>query len=145
MKPGRKISKAFTLIELLIVIAILGILAAVALPQYDKYVVRAQVGEAIQQLSALKGPLSEHYQRKRKFPSRVTSVASAIKDTGAITYISALGNNGANGNVSIVARLPSISSSGLNVVLYTEDGGLQWRCKALESNLNEYLPANCRN
>ena len=73
----RSIQKGFTLIELMIVVAIIGILAAVALPAYQDYTVRAKVSEAVIAGSAFKGMMSEAFQtdsvagleRRRQRPS----------------------------------------------------------------------------
>ena len=62
-------SKGFTLIELMIVVAIIGILASVALPSYQSYTIRAQVSESLVIVSELKVSVAEYYKAKGAFPS----------------------------------------------------------------------------
>lgn len=64
-----KNSRGFTLIELMIVVAIIGILAAIALPSYQSYTIRAQVTEAITLASELKGDIKEYYKYHGRFPA----------------------------------------------------------------------------
>lgn len=68
-----RIQKGFTLIELMIVVAIIGILAAVAVPQYENYVVRADIAETISQASVYKIPISEYYMVMAEMPSDATT------------------------------------------------------------------------
>ena len=67
-----KNAKGFTLIELMIVVAIIGILAAIAMPQYNKYIARTQVAEAFTLLGPVKQALTLYYQESGEFPQHTT-------------------------------------------------------------------------
>ncbi|HFB0906903.1 TPA: pilin, partial [Neisseria gonorrhoeae] len=74
------LQKGFTLIELMIVIAIVGILAAVALPAYQDYTARAQVSEAILLAEGQKSAVTEYYLNHGKWPENNTSAGVASSD-----------------------------------------------------------------
>lgn len=98
----RSIQKGFTLIELMIVVAIIGILAAVALPAYQDYTVRAQVAEGPTLASGLKTAVSDYYSAKGDFPTtnalaiNGTSTGSAAAADNQGNYVAeiAIGNGG---------------------------------------------------
>ncbi|MFS4550568.1 pilin [Comamonas resistens] len=104
----RSIQKGFTLIELMIVVAIIGILAAVALPAYQDYTVRAQVAEGPTLASGLKTAVSDYYSAKGEFP---TSNALAINGNSSGTAVAA-DNQG-----SYVAEI-AVSPGGVLAIKY---------------------------
>lgn len=125
-----KVQQGFTLIELMIVVAIIGILAAVAIPSYQDYTARAQVSEGMSLTSAFKTTLAEYYADKGDF----TTVA--IADLGGTTagkYVSGVTlANAATSSISVVATFKAtgvaaaIQNSTFDIE--TTDGGKTWLC-----------------
>lgn len=133
---NKSIQKGFTLIELMIVIAIIGILAAIALPAYQDYIIRAKVSELILAASGARTAVTEAYQNA----GTVTSIGAGLT-IPPIGKISA-GGVSLTGTVSVVGATAQIGTS-VNVVLSpTATGGtLTWTCVGTPQT---YLPASCR-
>ena len=84
----KKIQQGFTLIELMIVVAIIGILAAIAIPAYTDYTARAQVSEAVSLMAGLKTPVAEYYHDKGSIPTLVQlgTTTTSGKYVGSIIF-----------------------------------------------------------
>ena len=151
----KQLQKGFTLIELMIVVAIIGILAAVALPAYQDYTVRAKMSEVILAMSACRTSITEVYQTGGTPPNpnswgceAVSSkyVAGLKTDTNGIVTAT-VQNISTDVNAKVVTLSPMI---GTNVADSSKDMGkglTGWRCGSTTdgTNLNsKYLPGSCR-
>ena len=145
----KKIQQGFTLIELMIVVAIIGILAAVAIPAYQDYITRAQVSEAAELLSGFKTPLAEFYGDKGHWPANIGAkncAACSLEGTinGKYTNISTtVGGAGTSGTVTLTATMTVGQAKSTTVTLTSANGGALWDCTG-GSALVKYRPAGCK-
>jgi type IV pilus assembly protein PilA len=136
----KKSMKGFTLIELMIVVAIIGILAAVALPAYQDYTVRAKVSELILAGSAFRTAVSEKFQSDNDTLSAGTGLT--LMPVGKISG----GTVTVDGTIVITGNSMS-TSIGQNVtitilpVYNTSTGTIIWHCQGMPA---KYMPATCR-
>jgi len=142
----KQFQKGFTLIELMIVVAIIGILAAVAIPAYQDYIARSQVSEAISLTAGGKTPLAEYYADKGVWPT----TASDVMGTTSGKYVSGISITTGAGISGALALTATMQTSNVNsaiagstLILSTADGGKAWSCTG-GSITAKYKPASCR-
>jgi type IV pilus assembly protein PilA len=137
----RRVQQGFTLIELMIVVAIIGILAAVALPAYQDYTTRAKVSEVIVMAAPAKLAVAETSSSAGGL-SGVTATNTGYSFPGATRYVSGVAITATTGIVTVTSIVPGANG---DVVLTPTDAGsgqLTWRCT---STINaKYLPQECR-
>ena len=139
------LQKGFTLIELMIVVAIIGILAAVALPAYQDYTVRAKVSEVILAASSAKTAISEAAQvGGGVMPSSMTIDTQASKYVASVAY--AVGPTASTGVITVTT---TASDNNINAVTVTMtgtvsgSGQVSWVCAPGTMN-PKYLPSSCK-
>ncbi|HEZ5379718.1 TPA: pilin [Neisseria meningitidis] len=124
------LQKGFTLIELMIVIAIVGILAAVALPAYQDYTARAQVSEAILLAEGQKSAVTEYYLNHGKWPKNNTSagVASSSKIKGKYVKEVTVANGVVTATMLSSGVNKEIQGKKLSLWAKRQDGSVKWFC-----------------
>lgn len=142
--------QGFTLIELMIVVAIIGILAAIAIPAYQDYTARAQASEAVNLLGGLKTPIVEYFQTE--------GVAPSISQMGTVTesgkYVSSITGNGTTSGSAVATYTATFSGTGVNsnlankaVTLSFTPAGQVFECgKTADGTTvdSKYLPSGCK-
>jgi type IV pilus assembly protein PilA len=155
----KKMQSGFTLIELMIVVAIIGILAAVALPAYQDYTVRAKVSEGAIAASALKIGVTEIFANDGMAGVAAYSAEVAADAANMVTdKITAVSVAAGSGIISItMGSIPQLQAAntlsmapfigGNPISDANSTGSITWRCDAANSGttiLTKYLPAECR-
>ncbi len=144
----------FTLIELMIVIEILGILVAIALPAYQDYTVRARVSESVAQTAPAKLAVVETASSKGvlatkivdnkaagfDFPAAGTKYAKSIVIANGVITTTATAATGAP-----AASIPVMKWTPAHVTAADPTTPVQWTCSTLPVTANKYVPAECRN
>lgn len=140
----KQMQQGFTLIELMIVVAIIGILAAIAIPAYQDYITRSKVTELATAASACKTSVSEYAQTLNKLPGTLEEAGCVNNPT---QYVASLAV-GANGVITATATTAVGGTAAGKTFVLTPDfsatsGTVEWECTS-STIPNKYLPANCR-
>lgn len=146
----RTMQKGFTLIELMIVVAIIGILAAIALPAYQDYTARSQMSEAMTLASGQKGAVSEYWANEGKFPA--DNAAAGIAAAGDIKgkYVNKVELTPNKGIIEATMQSTGVASGIASKTLalspITHAGSMDWKCKmGTAAAAGKYYPTACRN
>lgn len=163
----QKVQKGFTLIELMIVVAIIGILAAVALPAYQDYTIRAKVTEGLSLASSYKTAIADTFAAKGPAGMVACTDAASCENMG-ITYVQNNRNvstitSAATGIITITYTTAVVPSTGNTLLVVPQTNAatpadldlsaaasagqpFQWQCRPGASNAinKKYVPANCR-
>jgi type IV pilus assembly protein PilA len=135
--------KGFTLIELMIVIAIIGILMAYAIPAYRDYTVRAKAGEGIAMAAAAKQSISEYYLDTGEMPSSNSSagIRTAADINGANVESVTVGTAG-QVTINFNGADTTLGDNNIFITPSTVGGAIKWRCSS--DLADQYMPSTCR-
>ncbi|MEP0203465.1 MAG: pilin [Halioglobus sp.] len=148
----KKAQQGFTLIELMIVIAIVGILAAIALPAYQDYTVRAKMSEVIATVAEAKTTIAEFAANKGSMPANAAEAGINTSSNG--NFVTSAGFTGAAGvgtytvTASSAAELQDAGGMTVELVgtINTTTRVVTWVCGPITADvtLSKYLPSSCR-
>jgi type IV pilus assembly protein PilA len=148
----KRVQQGFTLIELMIVVAIIGILAAIALPAYQDYLVRSKVSEVLARGAEGKTSVAEFVSANNQFPSTLAS--AGLTSTG-VHWVKTAGGLGLTTGTAGTFKLTLTTSSGIGgtaggkaidlLTVSSAGGQVVWKCVAPSGGVEaKYLPASCR-
>ncbi|PAU87568.1 major pilin PilA [Pseudomonas sp. WN033] len=150
-----KAQKGFTLIELMIVVAIIGILAAIALPAYQDYTNRAKMSEVLTFASSARTAVSEHFQSAGALPANNAAAGMDAAADITSTYVESV--TVANGVITVAIQGTNVTDLDAGTVTFTPRqsdgttaiaagyaGPIVWVCAPSAASLNKYFPSDCR-
>jgi len=139
-----EMQKGFTLIELMIVVAIIAVLAAIAIPAYQDYVIRAQFADGLSIVGAAKTAVSEYYQLRGNFPTSNSLAGTAPANTIISNFVTQTAV-GAGGVITVTygGEVNSILTGQTAMLTPFDRGGsIEWDCSSALAD--RYLPTQCR-
>ncbi|MBB1312171.1 MULTISPECIES: pilin [Aliivibrio] len=142
--------KGFTLIELMIVVAVIGVLSAIAMPQYQKYVAKAEVASVLATLTGVKTNVEAHTVEHGTFPAANTESALGVPgmSLGTVLFVpTAEGDGGAITFTFSTTASASVSTlvSTKNLTLTRTATSGEWKCSSTDINeADSLLPKTCK-
>lgn len=141
----KKLQQGFTLIELMIVMAIIGILASVAMPTYQSYAVRAQVSEGLNLTGPLQSAVAEYYNDYGAYPADNSDAGVEAANNYSGKYVDGISINGATISIQYGnAAHAQINGETVTLTAVPDLGSFNWDCASGGTIPDTLLPQVCR-